>query len=107
MKKLFNQHKKKIFYILGTLFLLNLVLLFSNSGILVSEKIYFKVNGPNNSVEWHPVSRKDVETKLSDNRLAKIIVCTYWMGRGTFQNQWNQNLVPYCNTLQGLSKQTP
>lgn len=107
MKKLFNQHKKKIFYVLATLFLLNLILLFSNSGILISERIYFKVYKLyGSSFDWHPVSRKNLN-KFEDSKFEKLIVCTYWMGRGTFQNQWNVALVPYCNTLQGLNKQTP
>jgi hypothetical protein len=43
-KKLVVQHKKKFFYILGTLFILNLVLLVSNRGVLIGETCFAKTS---------------------------------------------------------------
>ena len=76
-KKLVVQHKKKFFYILGTLFILNLVLLVSNRGVLIGETCFAKT------------SRDKFYKEISCNQMRKerptdnYLLCKYLVGRGT------------------------
>ena len=93
MKKLFNQHKKKIFYTLGTLFILNLALLVSNRGILIGEDCLMQARSiwPDNY--YHHVDCSQIRTK-TDIPHSSVVDCKYWMGRGTFTAR---TIKDYCN----------
>ena len=99
-KDLFYQHKKKIFYTIGILFLINLSLMVFDRGILVKEEC-----------SERPLKRnaKWVEVNCSDYITGKVIIdpwaerrtdCLYWFGRGFFTT-WKSR-IDYCKFTEEL-----
>lgn len=84
IKRFFNQHRKKFFYTLGVLFLLNLFLMLSDRGILIGSKIFISIeNATTKERVWVPrkhFNSSDINWGILDSRgLYKS--CVYWMGR--------------------------
>ena len=83
-KRLFNQYRKKIFYTLGVLFLLNLFLMLSDRGILIGSKIFIRIENTTTKeklwVPEHYFKSSDINWGiLNDDNIYKS--CVYWMGR--------------------------
>ena len=82
IRALFNQHKKKIFYTVGILFLINLSLIVFDRGILIKEECFMKTN--TNPVGWDDLDCSEARKTKINITWSHRTECTYWFGRGTF-----------------------
>lgn len=99
IRKLFNQHKKKIFYTLGILFLLNLILIISDTGVLIRTTYWVKVqNKGSDGHHWVKMSKSEskqfLRKKFPNRQLSKnfFIACDYWIGRQLIKDGRGRNV---------------
>ena len=84
IRALFNQHKKKIFYTIGILFLINLSLMVSDKGILISEDCFINKKAHPEPNVWEVVNCSEARKTKINIPWSHRTECTYWFGRGTF-----------------------
>ena len=82
IRALFNQHKKKIFYTVGILFLINLSLIVFDRGILIKEECFIRTTS--NPVGWDDLDCSEARKRKFNDPWNNRTECTYWFGRGTF-----------------------
>ena len=103
IRALFNQHKKKIFYTIGILFLINLSLMVSDKGILISEDCFINKKANSEPTEpnvWEAVNCSEYRKRKFNNPWNDRTECTYWFGRGTFYTVMDR--FDYCKFTEEL-----
>ena len=100
IRALFNQHKKKIFYTIGILFLINLSLMVSDKGILISEDCFINKKAHPEPNVWEVVNCSEYRKRKFNNPWNDRTECTYWFGRGTFYTVMDR--FDYCKFTEEL-----
>ena len=98
IRALFNQHKKKIFYTVGILFLINLSLIVFDRGILIKEECFMKTI--TNTVGWDYLDCSEARKTKINIPWSHRTECTYWFGRGTFYTVMDR--FDYCKFTEEL-----
>ena len=98
IRALFNQHKKKIFYTVGILFLINLSLIVFDRGILIKEECFMKTI--TNTVGWDDLDCYEARKTKINIPWSHRTECNYWFGRGTFYTVMDR--FDYCKFTEEL-----